>query len=548
MNMSQINDRFLKDPRLDDPTLFRSDVNQTQLSRFEYARVSASPQNLHIQFAILGTINLLVTLFTGTLIASILRSKKLRKQPFDLYLVFLAIPDFFSGFSCMLTCLMSVRGKAYVGEAMCGYQSFYLNFSVSANTWMAAVITYQIHKLLRYSRVRRRYIPPTTKEVGCHAACVYAWAIFWGGLSASQSDIFGMTFQSHPYGGFYCAPMEAKGNSWFFYLVFLNITFFLPATYAAAALVHIFWKGLMPQSGRRRQISLFLIRIMIFFFAIFMPTGLSKIIGSFVYFKRDWGVFVPATMSHFQGIVQTILCYCTNADIRQSIQRILICNWSGDDDTEESWALSAHLSSIFFRRKSQQSGLMATRQEETETLRLPSDEVIQTKSVQECLKMGASMDEGNTEQEVAVIDCDEGYQSEENEHFLPVYQEDGGASRQASTNVDNDPLDNPQQQPPQHILPVYQEDGGASRQASTNVEGDQLDNPQQQPPPPPPQQQPQQPQQQQQIEDEEMVIVFVDGADDTDNAVFDHHKGGNDNSVVDDHNDRHDMEEEMDIA
>mmetsp|Transcript_2779 Transcript_2779/g.7105 ORF Transcript_2779/g.7105 Transcript_2779/m.7105 type:complete len:493 (+) Transcript_2779:73-1551(+) len=491
--MSETKDRFLKDPRLDDPTLFRSDVNQTQLSRFDYARVSASPQNLHIQFAILGTVNLLVTLFTGILIAAILRSKKLRKQPFDLYVVFMAIPDFISGFSCMLTCLVSVRGSEYVGEAMCGYQSFYLNFSVSANTWMAAVITYQIHKLLRYSRVRRRYIPPTTKEVGCHAACVYAWAIFWGGLSASQSDIFGMTFQSHAYGGFYCAPMEAEGNSWFFYLVFLHIMFFFPANYAVAALVHIFWKGLMPKSGQRQQIALLLIRIMVLYFAIFMPTGIAQLVGSFVYFKSDWIFYIPAVLYHFHGILQTMLCYSTNPAIRQSIQKILMCNWSGDGNAQEPWALSAYFSSLFLHGESQQTRLKDVPHNEMATLRHSSDVVDQ--SVQECLRMadindtleqGASMDE-EIKEEVVIADCDdEDYQSEESD---------------------------------EHVEPVYQ-DGGTSRQASVDVVDEQ-----------------QQPLPQQQSEEEEMVIVFVNGAEDSDIGVFD---GGDDSDRGStDHNNEH---------
>jgi len=396
--MSETKDRFLKDPRLDDPTLFRSDVNQTQLSRFEYARVSASPQNLHIQFAILGTINLLVTLFTGTLIASILRSKKLRKQPFDLYLVFLAIPDFFSGFSCMLTCLMSVRGKAYVGEAMCGYQSFYLVFGVVANTWMAAVITYQIHTLLRYSHARRRYFPPTTKQVFWHTAGVYAWAALWGGLSASQSDIFGMAFQSHAYGGFYCGPMEAKGNSWFFYLAFLNAMFFFPAIYAVGALAHIFWKGLMPQSGRRRTIALFLIRIMVLYFVIFMPTGISVLFGSFFYFKSDWAFYVPAAMTHLQGILQTILCYNTNPAIRQSIQKILICDWSGNGDIQP-WSLSRTFRS---KSQSQQSGLQEKSQQSGFQETTPDE--IESEEKEDVLCV--SHDEGVCSQALADVDED----------------------------------------------------------------------------------------------------------------------------------------------
>ena len=85
----------MPEPRLDDPVLFRSDLNETtlnDLTRFDYPRVSSSPADLRIQFALLGSINVLVALSCGLLVLSILRSNKLRNTPFNLYLLFIAIP------------------------------------------------------------------------------------------------------------------------------------------------------------------------------------------------------------------------------------------------------------------------------------------------------------------------------------------------------------------------------------------------------------------------------------------------------------------------
>ena len=87
------------EPRLDDPVIFRSDVSEegTNLTRYEYPRVSSSPESLHIQFAILCTINILVAISCGLLILAILRSPKLRNRPFGLYILCIAIPDFLVG-------------------------------------------------------------------------------------------------------------------------------------------------------------------------------------------------------------------------------------------------------------------------------------------------------------------------------------------------------------------------------------------------------------------------------------------------------------------
>eukprot|EP00522_Entomoneis_paludosa_P008699 CAMPEP_0172443848 /NCGR_PEP_ID=MMETSP1065-20121228/4037_1 /TAXON_ID=265537 /ORGANISM="Amphiprora paludosa, Strain CCMP125" /LENGTH=475 /DNA_ID=CAMNT_0013194207 /DNA_START=162 /DNA_END=1589 /DNA_ORIENTATION=- len=334
----------MPEPRLDDPWLFRSNVTDiSELSRFDYPRVSSSPDDLHVQFAILGTINILVALASGLLILSILRSKTLRQKPFDLYLLFIAIPDFISGFSCMLTCLLSVKGKEYVGEAMCGYQSFYLNASVTANTWMNAVIIYEIHKLLRFSHVRRRYIPPTRKQVILQAAGVYCYACVWGVICAIQAF-----FPSHAYGGFYCIPMEEKGYSWFFYLIFLPGVFVLPSMYAVAVLAHIMWKGMLPQTGKRRTLAVFLMRIIFLYFLVFVPLAISILVGNFFYFESSWGYYVPAVMNHLQGILTTLLIYCTNKKISASMNKVLCCDCRPDDPRlRQSLSLQKSLQRLF---------------------------------------------------------------------------------------------------------------------------------------------------------------------------------------------------------
>lgn len=356
----------MPEPRLDDPILFRSDeAAVANATRFDYPRLSASPENLRIQFAVLGSINVLVALTTGILILGILRSRILRRQPFDLYVLSIAIPDFVSGFSCMFTCLLSVQNARYVSEAMCGYQSFYLNASVAANAWMNAVIIYQIHKLLRYSHVRRKYIPPTRRDVACHAAAVYLFAIALGTICAIQIKVFGMPLESHVTGGLYCIMVEEKGNSWFYYLVLFSALFMIPSVYAVAAAIHIFWKGLLPKAGKRRAIAIFLMRIILVYLVVFLPLGLSIILGNFVQYRTDWGYFVPALMTHFQGIITASLCYCTNQEMQQSMNRVILCRW-GHSEAESAMRVRgsaaasrdpSHSLSVWFWRNPSRSQL-----------------------------------------------------------------------------------------------------------------------------------------------------------------------------------------------
>ena len=58
-----------------------------------------------------------------------------------------------------------------------------------------------------------------------------------------------------------------------------------------------------------------------------MPVVISVLIGNFVYFSSDWGYYIPAVMTHLQGILTTLLCYFTHEDIAHSTKKVLRCDW-----------------------------------------------------------------------------------------------------------------------------------------------------------------------------------------------------------------------------
>jgi hypothetical protein len=142
-------------PRLDDPTFYIWQLNETD-ARFDYPRAWPSGQTLHVQFAILATVNAIVAVTVLILLVSMVRSVKVRASVFNFYLIGIAVPDFCASFFCLLTCAMSAPMSQFYSEAMCGFQAFYLCWSFSSNAWLNGVIVYQIHKLLRYSNIRMR--------------------------------------------------------------------------------------------------------------------------------------------------------------------------------------------------------------------------------------------------------------------------------------------------------------------------------------------------------------------------------------------------------
>ena len=68
-------------------------------------------------------IMLLTGIITTFILIPIVRKRSVRKNPFNLHLVFLMIPDVLVSFACGLTCLSNAIAGYYTSEALCKFQS-----------------------------------------------------------------------------------------------------------------------------------------------------------------------------------------------------------------------------------------------------------------------------------------------------------------------------------------------------------------------------------------------------------------------------------------
>jgi hypothetical protein len=241
--------------RLSDPPFREWELNETH-TRYDYPRATPSEEEMHLQFAILAAINAVVATACFILVVAILRSRKVRKDPFNLYLLFIAAPDFLNSFFCAITCALSATKSSYYSEVMCGFQTFYLTWGYTTNCWLNAVIVFQIHKLLRYSHVRRRYFPPSRKRVAMHAVIVYLYATFWGFLGVW--NIQGLPHKTYAYYGFACFSMEYdRASTLFWWLVFVPAFLLIPVTYCSYVIFDIWRRGLLPPAGHPRKLSIY---------------------------------------------------------------------------------------------------------------------------------------------------------------------------------------------------------------------------------------------------------------------------------------------------
>ena len=101
---------------------------------YERAIAAPSDSTLHTMWLALSFVNLTDSIVVAVCFVGIILNRKVRKNPFNLYLLFLMFPDWCFGFFCFLTCIMCYAKGEFWSPAMCKWQSVYLVFGTVSNT------------------------------------------------------------------------------------------------------------------------------------------------------------------------------------------------------------------------------------------------------------------------------------------------------------------------------------------------------------------------------------------------------------------------------
>ena len=287
-------------------------------------------------------------LFSFLIFLSVVTNKRAREKPFNLYLIYLMVPDFVFSLLCGTTCLLNALKGAYWSHSMCNFQQFYVVFGIGANAWINAIIAYQLHMILEHSKSRRRYIIPSTRQVTVHAMAVYLWCIFLGCWGLVDTENF--PFHSGQASGLACLPLEgeSKEASLFFWLCFFPLFAGIPIFYVLWVCWKIFYDKLMPPPGRRRLFTIYFGRLIIVFLIMWLPTLLFLfLLGPWL---PQWVDFVGGAWSHLQGGVSAFLVLL-KPDIWDTFQNFITCGQKKENcesDNSNRSRSSRYLSSVIF--------------------------------------------------------------------------------------------------------------------------------------------------------------------------------------------------------
>lgn len=324
-----------------------------------YDRIEAAPSDaaLHLMWKILGSVTFLVTLMCSAVLLGILCHPPTRRKAFNLYILFLTIPDWIYSGMCIFTCWLSAAAGHFSSTEMCRFQSFYLVFGLSANAWINGIVAWEVYRLLTCSRIRQRYIPPKCREVVTRVIVVYLYCALvaalplWGSSPSTSDPAMedGLLPRVGLVSGIFCYPSTySLASDLFYWLVYNPLSFGIPYLYVFWVFYDVVIRSkLLPPMGKRRHLSIFFFRISFVFLAMWMPA----IVLMFMFRGRvsPWVIYAVGTWSHTQGFVSAAIA-CCKPDIYTAVKQLVLCRVCGTSSHNQASSGTSRSASGFFPR------------------------------------------------------------------------------------------------------------------------------------------------------------------------------------------------------
>lgn len=301
------------------PLLRTWEINETT-TIYEKMGAATSDENLVIFWKVCAAINVVLAVFSGTVILAILNDRKARQNSFNLYLLYLMIPDFVLTAGCFVICVLNFAHGHYIAAWICELQAFVLAWSIFCNNWINFAIARELHWLLRCGRLMIKYTVTPRRSVTIKALTIYACGAVLGSLGPLGTWIPGFPIQTRSTSGLGCAAMEYDTKSTIFYYGFyLPLLTLLPALGVCLITIDIWWRNLMPPQGRRRLLAVYFLRIVGTYLIFWLPFFCSILVGMYV--GNPAPVYAADLWCHLQSAATTTLTL-SKPDIQWAVRRL----------------------------------------------------------------------------------------------------------------------------------------------------------------------------------------------------------------------------------
>jgi hypothetical protein len=292
-----------------------------------------------------GVVELVTSLIGILFIVIVYSSKKTRNTSFNLYLIFLLIPDVLinAAYGIVQVSLAFNDGIYKSGYCTMGLLSYFFYFF--CNFPLNAVVAYEIHTLLIRSSKRMRTQPPSLRKVYTQILVVYLFACLmtvwftlglfgvpWSPMYIVNEDTYATTLGSTILTTPVC------------YVIFWSVIL-VPTIYVVYVRSSIWYRNLLPDaSDRMKSITYYFMRIVLLFFGFYIP---NLILGSLNYIDSRYVWFWTFVGIH---ILVPIQCLVTLrlAMTKEDIRDVITGTWGRTSQRRSSIVLcAANITAVF---------------------------------------------------------------------------------------------------------------------------------------------------------------------------------------------------------
>ena len=210
----------------------------------------------------LSTIRLVLCLLNvilcGFVVSAIIIYKKTRARGFNLYLVFLLIPDIYLSLwiSYMITSSF-VSNKYPPTSHTCIVMSISAHFYLCCNMWVTVLTAFEVFQMLKKSANAQRFQPSPVRKVVCRVSVVYIASLlngFFQSINLPFSDVY---IDVHSCIG---TRRHLQIPNLMNILSLLTIMI-IPIASLLYVTIFVHTKGMVPPSGQSRFLATYFLRI-----------------------------------------------------------------------------------------------------------------------------------------------------------------------------------------------------------------------------------------------------------------------------------------------
>jgi len=265
-------------------------------------------------------LRLLSTLMIGFVFVAILSNKKIRRKPYNLFLIYLMIPDLVYNIPGGIVYFLNYLAGKHISVASCKVESFCTVFGLSGNCWINALIACELYRMLQESYIRKHYYPPSVRVVSIRCIAAYLFC-------ATLATIGAVNFAKLPYktilqiGGTACLPAPYDLTSLLvFNLIISPFLIYIPFGMVIYIAVTITRRGYLPKKGEaKRVLTIFFFRLLLVYILFWMPGGTLVMLST-----NPWYALAGGFLAQCQGAASAI-AMLGKADILECV--LDLTNW-----------------------------------------------------------------------------------------------------------------------------------------------------------------------------------------------------------------------------